>query len=236
MRDAWVYATQRGDSDGIAGGLAELGFSPRNLNPSEGLLPTGRDGAALRRPALAVVIGGGSLIGQVRSLDELRDVPVLLALEPEQLASTGTDEADELLVLPFAKPELQARVARATRDVHGTEEGDIVRVGSLELNLSTYQVSLAGRPVGFTYMEYELLKFLITHPNRGYSREALLRSVWGYDYYGGARTVDVHIRRVRAKLGAEHAARIRTIRSVGYVFDLRDAWRGTESLPVAVGS
>jgi len=69
-------------------------------------------------------------------------------------------------------------------------------------------------------MEYELLKFLLTHPNRVFSREALLQRVWGYDYYGGARTVDVHIRRVRAKLGQEHAHRVQTIRSVGYLFEL----------------
>ena len=68
-------------------------------------------------------------------------------------------------------------------------------------------------------MEYELLKFLATHPNRVFSREALLSRVWGYDYYGGARTVDVHVRRLRAKLGAEHAQRIKTVRSVGYRFE-----------------
>jgi two-component system alkaline phosphatase synthesis response regulator PhoP len=68
-------------------------------------------------------------------------------------------------------------------------------------------------------MEYELLKFLVTHPNRVFPREALLSRVWGYDYYGGARTVDVHIRRLRAKLGQEHAARIKTIRNVGYLFE-----------------
>jgi DNA-binding response OmpR family regulator len=111
---------------------------------------------------------------------------------------------------------LQARIARARRAVTGTDHGDVVRVGSLEMNLATYQVAIDGRPVDFAYMEYELLKFLATHPRRVFSREALLNRVWGYDYYGGARTVDVHVRRVRAKLGCEHAARIKTVRSVGY--------------------
>ena len=113
--------------------------------------------------------------------------------------------------------ELRARIARARRRVHGVEE-DVVRVGSLEINLATYQVQIGGEPVDFAYMEYELLKFLATHPGRVFSREALLNRVWGYDYYGGARTVDVHIRRVRAKLSSEHA-RIQTVRSVGYRFD-----------------
>jgi len=104
--------------------------------------------------------------------------------------------------------------------VHGVEADEIVRVGSLELNLATYQVTIDGAPVDFTYMEYELLKFLVTHPGRVFTREALLSRVWGYDYFGGARTVDVHVRRVRAKLGQEHAGRIKTVRSVGYRFEV----------------
>ena len=117
-------------------------------------------------------------------------------------------------------PRDAVRVARARLRVNGVDDGETVRAGSLELNLATYQVSIAGKPLSFTYMEYELLKFLITHPNRVFPRDALLSAVWGYDYYGGARTVDVHIRRIRAKLGQEHAARIKTVRSVGYRFEL----------------
>ena len=74
------------------------------------------------------------------------------------------------------------------------------------LNLETYQASIAGRPLDLTYMEYELLKFLAQHPGKVFTREMLLSRVWGYEYYGGARTVDVHIRRLRAKLGEEHAS------------------------------
>jgi two-component system, OmpR family, alkaline phosphatase synthesis response regulator PhoP len=143
----------------------------------------------------------------------------VLAVEPSQL-DAGTDvlEAHELIVTPFCAEELRARIARARRRVHGIEEDDVVRIGSLEMNLATYQVQIGGEPVDFAYMEYELLKFLATHPGRVFSREALLNRVWGYDYYGGARTVDVHVRRVRAKLGSEHG-RIQTVRSVGYRFD-----------------
>jgi DNA-binding response OmpR family regulator len=133
--------------------------------------------------------------------------------------SPGVLDADELIVAPFCAAELEARIARARRSLHGVEQDDAVRCGGLELNLATYQVSVDERPVDFTYMEYELLKFLMTHPRRVFSREALLNRVWGYDYYGGARTVDVHVRRVRAKLGSEHAARVKTVRSVGYLFE-----------------
>ena len=81
------------------------------------------------------------------------------------------------------------------------------------LNLETYQAAIAGQPLDLTYMEYELLKFLAQHPGKVFTRETLLSRVWGYEYYGGARTVDVHIRRLRAKLGEEHANLIQTVRS-----------------------
>ena len=84
----------------------------------------------------------------------------------------------------------------------------IVAVDSLTINLATYQVKVAGEPLDLTYLEYALLAFLVTHPGRAYSRDALLRRVWGFDYYGGSRTVDVHVRRVRAKLGPDLAQSI----------------------------
>ena len=86
------------------------------------------------------------------------------------------------------------------------------------LNLETYQAAVSGRVLDLTYMEYELLRFLAGHPAKVFTRETLLSRVWGYEYYGGARTVDVHIRRLRAKLGEEHAHLIQTVRSVGYRF------------------
>ena len=94
----------------------------------------------------------------------------------------------------------------------------MVEYGALTLNLETYQASIANKPLDMTYMEYELLKFLAQNPGKVFTREILLSRVWGYEYYGGARTVDVHVRRLRAKLGEEHAALIQTVRSVGYRF------------------
>jgi DNA-binding response OmpR family regulator len=102
----------------------------------------------------------------------------------------------------------------------GEEAGstDFIRVGSLTLNLATYQVKVEGVTLDFTYLEYALLAFLITHPGRTYSRDALLRRVWGFEYYGGSRTVDVHVRRVRSKLGPELAQHLETVRGVGYLW------------------
>ena len=81
---------------------------------------------------------------------------------------------------------------------------------------ATYRASVDGRPLKLTYMEYELLRYLASRPGRIHTREAILRGVWGYDYYGGMRTVDVHVRRLRAKLGQEHGRMIETVRGVGY--------------------
>jgi DNA-binding response OmpR family regulator len=221
MRDAWIYT----DHDEIAGEaahlLAELGYSPHRVPQGHDLRPSGPNGIGQRPPAVALVVNDrAEVCSRLEEDEDLGDVPVLLAVTPESLEDpSGLHEAHELIVLPLVRLELQARIARARRRVHGVETGEIVRVASLEINMATYQVTIDASPVDFTYMEYELLKFLVTHPGRVFTREALLSRVWGYDYYGGARTVDVHVRRVRAKLGQEHAARIKTVRSVGYRFE-----------------
>jgi DNA-binding response OmpR family regulator len=220
MGDAWIYTDETEQAAECARLLAELGFSPRRVAVNGSLRPGGEDGGVARRPDVAVVIGGGDLCARLRADEELGEVPVVLTVDVAALDATpGLVDAHELIVAPFSVAELEARIARARRALHGVERDEVVRSAGLELNLATYQVSVDGEPVDFAYMEYELLKFLITHPRRVFSREALLSRVWGYDYYGGARTVDVHVRRIRAKLGSEHAAKIKTVRSVGYRFE-----------------
>ena len=152
-----------------------------------------------------------------------RDVP----LEPLLLLVTGAqlgelnlrdDLYDDFCLAPVRQPELVARLKHLFwRSGRGTRP-DLVEYGPLVLNLETYQAAISGRPLDLTYMEYELLKFLSSNPGKVFTRETLLSRVWGYDYYGGARTVDVHVRRLRAKLSEEHAPLIQTVRSVGYRF------------------
>jgi DNA-binding response OmpR family regulator len=222
MGEAWIYGEGTIDPE-LTRGLAELGFAPRKVAANGSLRPEGDGGAPARPPDLALVIGDLDLCARLEVDEDLGDVPLVVAVDGEELEDGGAvHEGHELIVLPLRPGELRARIARARRRLKGVTDDDAVRVGSLEINLATYQVAVAGRPVDFTYMEYELLKFLATHPGRVFSREALLSRVWGFDYYGGARTVDVHVRRVRAKLGAEHAGRIKTVRSVGYRFDGED--------------
>ena len=100
-----------------------------------------------------------------------------------------------------------------------TVEDGQIRSGDLIVDTNGYTASLHGRPIDLAYKEFELLKYLVQHPGRVFTRAQLLQEVWGYDYYGGTRTVDVHIRRLRAKLGGEYEPLIGTVRNVGYRFD-----------------
>ena len=125
---------------------------------------------------------------------------------------------DDFCLTPFHPAEVEARLRHLFFRGGSEARPEMVEYSGLALNLETYQASIEGHPLDLTYMEYELLKFLAQNPGKVFTREILLSRVWGYEYYGGARTVDVHIRRLRAKLGEEHANLIQTVRSVGYRF------------------
>jgi DNA-binding response OmpR family regulator len=146
--------------------------------------------------------------------------PLLLLVSVAQLEELSLREElfDDFCLMPFRPRELGARLDHLFWRSGKGARPEVIEHGSLALNLETYQAAIGGRPLDLTYMEYELLKFLASHPGKVFTREVLLSRVWGYEYYGGARTVDVHIRRLRAKLGEEHANLIHTVRSVGYRF------------------
>ena len=146
--------------------------------------------------------------------------PVLVMVAGNQLADLELREDlfDDFCLTPFHPRELEARLRLLSWRAGRATGPEVVEYGDLVINLETYQAAVAGRPLDLTYMEHELLKFFATHPGKVFTRETLLSRVWGYEYYGGARTVDVHVRRLRAKLGDEHANWIQTVRSVGYRF------------------
>ena len=160
---------------------------------------------------LALIVG--------RKLREEYGVPVLLVADRTLTADLGElDGFDDFVLTPVDQNELAVRLGRLNR-VEATEHSDpLLRHEDLELNTATYQATIAGKPRDLTFMEYELLRFYVEHPQRVWSREQNLSKDWGYDYYGGSRTVDVHVRRLRAKLGEERSSWIATVRSVGYRF------------------
>ena len=145
-------------------------------------------------------------------------IPVLAVAPRAELGELDDAVCDDFLLAPCDPAELRLRINRLVSTPETTSLDEIVSFKDLMLNLATYQANIAGVPVDLTYMEYELLRFFVTNPGRVWSREQLLSRVWGYDYFGGARTVDVHVRRLRSKLGEERASWIGTVRSVGYRF------------------
>jgi DNA-binding response OmpR family regulator len=149
------------------------------------------------------------------------NIPVVAVLTEGGLIAISSEWAVDDIVLDTCGPaELDARL-RLVADRNGLNVDtapEHVNVGDLTIDETTYTARLAGRALDLTYKEFELLKFLAQHPGRVFSRSHLVQEVWGYDYFGGTRTVDVHVRRLRAKLGAEHEAMIGTVRNVGYKF------------------
>ncbi len=149
-----------------------------------------------------------------------QEIALFLVVESEALPGLRLPIrlTSDFMVRGGTSDEVAARVRQLLWPGEEATEQELVRVGALTINLATYQAYLEGEPIDFTYLEYALFTFLVTHPNRAYSREVLLRRVWGSEYYGGSRTVDVHVRRIRAKVGAELSNRLVTVRNVGYLW------------------
>ncbi len=156
-----------------------------------------------------------------RALTEGAEFALLIVIEPSALPvlRLPTRMPADFMVRGASSEEIVARARTLMWPGEEVSSQELLRVDDLTINLATYQVYRDGSPIDFTYLEYALFAFLITHPNRAYSREVLLRRVWGSDYYGGARTVDVHVRRVRSKIGPELGRRLETVRNVGYLWN-----------------
>ncbi|MFD5213081.1 DNA-binding response regulator [Microbacterium sp. NPDC058345] len=153
--------------------------------------------------------------------------PVLLVTTEGGLSAVAADWGFADVVLTGAGPaEIDARIRLALTRA-GDGEPAHVQASGITIDEQSYSAKLHGRPLDLTYKEFQLLHFLATHPSRVFTREQLLSDVWGYDYFGGTRTVDVHVRRLRAKLG-EAEQIIGTVRNVGYRFNLYDDERPQE--------
>jgi DNA-binding response OmpR family regulator len=145
-------------------------------------------------------------------------VIVVAVLHPEQIEDLEYgDPLDDFVAEGSALEELRTRLRRLI--VEHKDEPGVLRFGELAINGERYEVKVNERPVELTFKEFELLRYLATRPGKVFTREMLLEQVWGYDYYGGSRTVDVHIRRIRSKIEREGSSYIRTVRSVGYIFE-----------------
>lgn len=147
--------------------------------------------------------------------------PLLVVVTEGGLAGITSDWGIDDVLLDTAGPaevEARLRLALGRTAEAAPEEGGPITAGALVIDEATYSVRLRGRVLDLTYKEFELLKYLAQHPGRVFTRSQLLQEVWGYDYFGGTRTVDVHVRRLRAKLGTDYEVLIGTVRNVGYRF------------------
>jgi DNA-binding response OmpR family regulator len=207
--------------------LPALALLPHQVRilPAEG-------SALLEAPEVdLVMVDGRKELAHARDLCRLirttgTESPLLLVVTEGGLAVVAADWGMDDVVLDTVGPaELEARIRLAVGRFAALREADdpeahVIRSGDVTVDDTTYTAKLGGRPLDLTFKEFELLKYLAQHPGRVFTRDQLLQEVWGYDYFGGTRTVDVHVRRLRAKLGPENETLIGTVRNVGYRFVL----------------
>jgi DNA-binding response OmpR family regulator len=182
-------------------------------------------------PADGVLVDGRRELPHARSLCRLIrttgiDCPLVLVVTEGGLAAVTADWGVDDVMLDTSGPaEVEARLRLALgrlATAANDDTPDEIRSGDVTIDEATYTAKVRGRVLDLTFKEFELLKFLAQHPGRVFTRAQLLQEVWGYDYFGGTRTVDVHVRRLRAKLGSEYEQLIGTVRNVGYRFVIPD--------------
>ncbi len=204
--------------------LPALALLPHHVK----ILPAEASALVDAPPSDAVLVDGRHDLAQVRSLTRVIratgiECPLLLVLTEGGLAVAAADWGMDDVILTTAGPaELEARlrltVGRVSATLEGDTENHLITSSGLVVDDAMYTAKLENRTLDLTFKEFELLKFLAQHPGRVFTRQQLLQEVWGYDYFGGTRTVDVHVRRLRAKLGPERETLIGTVRNVGYRF------------------
>jgi len=214
-------ATSRDDRASLAAALADLG-SPVTLARFDlGDLDTAALAAA--PPTVIVIDAGDELaralrtVKKVRSGGALAEVPILVALPVARLPGLDVSAGfDDFVLTPLVPAELYARVRQLDWRAAAFDSDELVKIDDLVIDLAGHEARLAGRGLGLTHQEFELLAYLAQHRGRAFTRDQLLETVWGYTYTGGTRTVDIHVRRLRAKLGPSAGDLIETVRNLGY--------------------
>jgi len=207
-------------TDGGLAILRELGCRVRAADlwdPLESDAELGADPpAAVLVEALDQVEAGRAVLARLRATPALAEVPALLAVTvPALQRFDPADGFDDLVLVPYVPVELYVRIRRAEWRRSDFADGERMKLGPVAIDRAAHEVSVEGRPVSLTQQEFALLEFLARHRGRVFSRQQLLERVWGVDYYGGSRTVDIHVRRLRMKL-ASGAGSLETVRGVGY--------------------
>jgi len=207
------------DAQGVVAALRELGCDL--VVCGFDLEELGEVDLASARPDILIVEAGDRLttgivcLKQLRAMPPLTEVPTLLATTTSKLALLDFSVADDFVLVPVVPAEIYARVRQLDWRTSSFAQEERLKVGDLVIDVAGYDAYVGGRKLDLTRQEFELLRFLAQHRGKVFTREQLLARVWGYRYYGGSRTVDVHVRRLRAHLAAS-APLLQTVRNVGY--------------------
>jgi len=205
-------------NDDVLPALALLSHSTRLIPAQPDQLITAPDSDLILVDARANLMAAKSLCQILRTTGS--SVPLLLVITEGGLTAVSPDWGVDDVVLNTAGPaEVDARIRLAAGRTPHNEPSPTIRAAGVVIDEASYSAKVHGKPLDLTYKEFELLRFLAAHPSRVFTREQLLSEVWGYDYFGGTRTVDVHVRRLRAKLGDQESL-IGTVRNVGYRFNV----------------
>ena len=152
-----------------------------------------------------------------------QDIPLVLLMDEAEMKKADLPSGiQEVLYRPLRVAEAVVRLQHLFKRVHKIDQKNMIQKGKLLIDVSKYEVKIGEKKIDLTYTEFELLKFLCSNPGTVFTREVLLNKVWGYEYYGGTRTVDVHIRRLRSKIEGKSSTFIDTVRNIGYKFISND--------------
>lgn len=155
----------------------------------------------------------------IKKEPQIQDIPIAVMMDESEMRQADLPSGiQEVLYRPLRLHEAVVRVKNLLKRAHKVDQKNLIQRGKLTIDISKYEVRVSEKKIDLTFTEFELLKFLCSHSGTVFTREVLLNKVWGYEYYGGTRTVDVHIRRLRSKIEGKSATFIETVRNIGYKF------------------
>ena len=215
MASILIIAPESDGIEGLRSGLSRMGFACLLADDREKVVKQ----VAETAPALVLVATNSHpahMWELWQGLKLERSPPIIALASEETLNSLDVEMIDDFVIMPYDVKELALRIKRLLKKTKSIDTSEVIKCGDLLIDLARCEISVGGRLVVLTFREYELLCFLAKSRGRVFSREALLNKVWGYDYYGGDRTVDVHIRRLRSKIEDSEHTFIETVRNIGY--------------------
>lgn len=223
MHKILIIAKETAETGELHSELTRMGFAcsvaNNGANFSDKVTKQACDVLLVDMDGSSVSIHTESMLEQLRELKMTRNIPAIALISAEGLNHLDSNlEIDDFVIKPWNISEVVTRAKRAIKQTSNAQGKDLIKCGDLVIDIAKCEVSIDGRLLALTFKEYELLKFLARNKGRVFTRDALLNEVWGYDYYGGDRTVDVHIRRLRSKLGDYTNNYIQTVRNIGYKF------------------